>query len=165
MTVVSNSSPLIILAKLNCFELLEKLYSTLCITPEVYSEVVVTGTGRPGSAQVMKAGWIDVKAIHNQDDLLAAQKKTALGIGELSAIVLAKEITADVVLLDDYHAREFARAEQLQVRGTVGILETLHRRGYVSDLRALFQALLANNAYIDRRLLNRRLQSLGLQPL
>jgi predicted nucleic acid-binding protein len=62
-------------------------------------------------------------------------------------------------------ASHHSRAERLQVRGTVGILETLYRRGYVTDLRAVFQQLLTNNVYIDRRLLNRRLQSLGLQPL
>jgi predicted nucleic acid-binding protein len=165
VTVVADSSPLIILAKLNCFDLLQRLYSTLCISTEVHSEVVVAGAGLPGAAQVTAASWIEVKAIHDPSSLAAAKKKTGLGVGELSTIILAKETKASAVLLDDHRAREFARTERLHVRGTVGILETLYRRGYVSDLRALFQQLLANNVYIDRRLLNRRLLSLGLQPL
>lgn len=69
------------------------------------------------------------------------------------------------MLLDDHRAREFVRTEGLHVRGTVGILETLYHRGYVTDLRALFQKLLTTAFTFDRRLLNRRLQSLGLQPL
>jgi hypothetical protein len=165
VTVVADSSPLIILAKLNCFELLQKLHSTLCISTEVYSEVVVAGAGLPGAAQVATATWIEVKSIQDPAILVAAKKKTGLGVGELSTIILAKETKAQVVILDDHKAREFARAERIQVRGTVGILETLYRRGYLTDLRAVFQQLLTNDVYIDRRLLNRRLQSLGLQPL
>ncbi len=41
MIAVSDSSPLIILSKINCFDLLQNIYSKLCITAEVYAEVVV----------------------------------------------------------------------------------------------------------------------------
>lgn len=157
--------PLIILAKLDCFHLLQRLYSTLSISSEVYREVVVAGAGLPGATQVKAATWINVKSLHDPVTLAAAKKKIRLGVGELSTIILAKEMGANVVLLDDHKARQFARAERLQVRGTVGILETLYRRGHLTDLRTAFQRLLSSNVYIDRRLLNRRLQSVGLPLL
>ena len=164
MTVVADSSPLVILAKIGSFDLLNRLFPRLYISAEVHHEVVVSGVGLPGSSEVTKAEWIEVKQLQNQAGLLAAQEKYALGAGELSTILLAKEIRAAEVLLDDYNARKLARAEGLQVRGTVGVLETSYLRGHLADLRAAFRQLLAHS-YIDRRLLDLRLRVLGLSPL
>jgi predicted nucleic acid-binding protein len=122
-TVVADSSPLVILAKLGCFDLLNRVFSRLCISSEVHHEVVVAGVGLPGASEVAKAGWIEVKTLQNQADLLVAQQNYALGVGELSTILPGKELRADAVLLDDYNARKLARAEGLQVRGSVGLLE------------------------------------------
>lgn len=164
MIVVSDSSPLIILTKLRCFDLLNRLFPRVYIPTDVRQEVVVAGAGLPGASEVAKAEWIEMKQTQNRPDLLAGQEKYALGAGELSAILLAKEIRASVVLLDDDRARKLAKAEGLQVLGSVGLLETFHRRGYLSDLRLAFQNLLTQS-YIDRRLLNLRLQALGIRPL
>jgi len=164
VTVVADSSPLVILAKLGCFDLLNRLFPLLYISAEVHHEVVVAGVGLPGASEVAKAEWIEVKKLQNEADLLAAQQKYALGVGELSTILLGKEFHANAVLLDDYNARKLARAEGLQVRGSVGLLETFYLRGYLTDLRAAFGQLLTHS-YIDQRLLDRRLRSLGLPPL
>ncbi len=164
MTVVADSSPLVILAKIGSFDLLNRLFPRLYISAEVHHEVVVAGVGLPGSSEVTKAEWIEVKQLQNQAGLSAAQEKYALGAGELSTILLAKEIRVTEVLLDDYNARKLARAEGLQVRGTVGLLETSFLRGHLADLQAAFRQLLTHS-YIDRRLLDLRLRALGLPPL
>src|SRR5438128_2230450 len=104
MTVVADSSPLIILAKLDCFDLLQRLYSQLYISTEVYVEVVVAGAGLPGALKVASSEWIRVKPIQDTR-WLAARKKSGLGVGELSTIILCKEIGAQAVLLDDHKAR------------------------------------------------------------
>ena len=117
MTVVADASPLIILAKLDCFDLLKRLFPRLCISSD-----------------------------------------------ELSTILLGKELHANAVLLDDYNARKLARAEGLQVRGSLGLLETLYLRGHLTDRRTAFRQLLAQS-YIDERLLDLRLRAFGLPPL
>lgn len=164
MTAVADSSPLVILAKLGCFDLLNRLFPRIYISPDVHHEVVVAGVGLPGASEVKSAGWIEVKKLQNQEGLLAAQEKHALGTGELSTIFLAKELRANTVLLDDYRARKLATAESLQPRGSAGLLEALYLRGYLTDLRATF-AQLRTLSYIDPRLLDRRLCALGLPPL
>jgi predicted nucleic acid-binding protein len=68
------------------------------------------------------------------------------------------------VLLDDFNARKLARTEGLLVRGSVGLLETFYMQGHLADLRVAFRQLL-QHSYIDRRLLDIRLQALGLPPL
>ena len=164
MTAVADSSPLVVLAKLACFDLLNKLFPLLYIPTEVYHEVVVAGAGLPGASEVAGAEWNEVKRLQNQAALLVAQQKHALGAGELSTILLAKELRVNSVLLDDYSARKLAKAEGLQVRGSVGLLETFYLRGHLTDLRAAFGQLLAHS-YVDQRLLDRRLRALGLPPL
>lgn len=164
MTVVADSSPLVILAKLGCFDLLNKLFPRIYISTEVHYEVVVAGTGLPGAVEVAKAEWVEVKRLQNQADILAAQQMYALGAGEISTILLAKELRAEAVLLDDHNARKLAKADGLQVRGSVGIVETFYLRGYLADLRVAFRQLLAHS-YIDQRLLDFRFRALGLPPL
>ncbi len=164
MSVVADSSPLVILAKLACFDLLNRLFLQLYISTEVHHEVVVAGAGLPGAAEVARAKWIEVKQLQNQEELRAAQERHPLGVGELSTILLAKEVHANTVLLDDYNARKLAKGEGLQVRGSVGLLETFYLRGQLTDLRAVFRRLLANS-YVDQRLLDLRLRALGLPPL
>jgi predicted nucleic acid-binding protein len=164
VTVVADSSPLVILAKLGCFDLLNKVFRRLDISAEVYHEVVVAGAGLPGATEVANAKWVEVRNLQNQADLLAAQQNYALGVGELSTILLGKELHANAVLLDDYKARKLATAKGLQVRGSVGLLETFYLRGYLTDLRATFRQLLTDS-YVDQRLLDRRLRALGLPLL
>lgn len=165
MTVVADSSPLVVLTKLGCFDLLNRLFPRVYISAEVHYEVVVAGAGLPGSSEVSNAEWIEMRAVQNAAGLYAAQRKYGLGPGEMSTILLAKELRASPVLLDDYRARQVAKAQGLGVMGSIGLLEAFYDRGYLTDLRGVFQELLTHNVYIDKRLLERRLRTLGLPPL
>ena len=164
MIVVADSSPLVILAKLGCFDFLNKLFPRMYVSSEVHREVVIAGAGLPGASEVANAEWIEVRELQNQSEILVAQQEYALGVGELSTILLGKELRADALLLDDYSARKLAKAAGLQVRGSVGLLETFYLRGHLTDLRAAFRQLLTHS-YIDPKLLDLRLRALGLAPL
>jgi predicted nucleic acid-binding protein len=163
--IVADSSPLIIMAKLGSFDLLKILYTQVHISAEVYDEVVVSGKGLPGAREVVTSNWIEVKQLQDRAALLSAQAKYMLGIGELSTILLSKQLKADAAILDDLEARELAKQEGIQVRGTIGVLETLYRKRHLPDLRAAFQQLLKHDVYISRGLLNQRLNFYGIKPL
>ena len=143
MNVAADSFPLVILAKLGCFDLLHRFYPRIYISPAVHNEVVVVGAGLPRAAEVANAAWSDVKPLRNQAELLTAQEAYPLGLGEISTILLADEIP-----LDDYNAGKLARAEGFHVRGSVGLLEAFYTRGELTDLRT-----------------DLRLRSLNLPPL
>jgi uncharacterized protein len=119
--VVADSSPLVILTKLGCFDLLNRLFPRLYISAEVHHEVVIAGAGLPGAPEVSQADWIEVKAVQNPTGLHSAQREYGLGPGEMSTILLGKELGANPVLLDDYRARKLARAEGLAILGSVGL--------------------------------------------
>lgn len=58
MTIVSNASPLINLARIGKLDLLRELYGKLLIPQAVWQEVVLDGVGQPGAEQVKTSDWI-----------------------------------------------------------------------------------------------------------
>jgi predicted nucleic acid-binding protein len=52
--------------------------------------------------------------------------------GELEAIVLAQELSADYVVLDDLLARQKAQRLAINVIGTLGLLLLLEKRGLLT---------------------------------
>jgi predicted nucleic acid-binding protein len=76
VTVVSDSSPLITLARMSCFDLLPKLYGTIYIPTEVYKEVVIDGAELPGAVEVSGSNWMEVRAVRNVGGLAAARADT-----------------------------------------------------------------------------------------
>ena len=99
MTAVADSSPLVILAKIGCLDFLNRIFPRVYISNEVHYEVVIAGAGLPGASEVSKAEWIEVKSVQNPAGLLSAQRKYGLGPGEMSTILLTKELAARPVLL------------------------------------------------------------------
>lgn len=165
MIVVSNASPLIILAKVNRLELLRSLYERIILPAEVHGEVVVPGTNLPGSAQIAQAIWLDVRRLANPEALSAAEGEFSLARGELATVLLAEELKADLVLMDDRAGRRLAASRGLRTRGCVGILEAAFQLGHVSDLRQAYADLVAQRAYVDHRILNASLAHFGLALL
>jgi uncharacterized protein len=55
--VVSNSSPLISLARIGQLYLLASFYKRILVPAEVHHEVTVDGRGLPGAEEVRNAGW------------------------------------------------------------------------------------------------------------
>src|SRR5262249_11943182 len=96
------------------------LYST-----EVYTEVVIAGAGKPGATAVSKADWLHVWAVRDTNGLAKAISRSGLGAGEVSTVLLAKEMMADLTLIDERKGRQLAIEEGLAVVGCVGILEEL----------------------------------------
>ncbi len=168
MIVVSNASPLIILAKISYFHLPQRLFNKITISEEVWDEVVVKGSGLPGSIETQQAsqsGWIHISQLVNSAQLITWRSQYSLGAGELSTILLAKEIQADVAMIDERGARLLAQSEGVPVLGTVGLLELGYRSGEVTDLRLTYQSMLAQGAHIDKQILNQSLAGFNLPPI
>lgn len=163
MKVLSDASPLITLAEIGHLEALPQLYTKIAITPEVYGEVVVAGEGLAGALQVATASWIEVRAAAAV--IVPPKGKWALGRGELTNIALAKEMNADLTLIDDFAARRLAEREGLTVFGCVGVLESAFRRGFLSDLTRAYRKLVASDAYIGVKILSASLARLKQPPL
>jgi len=87
LRVVSNSTPLIALARIRRFQLLRELFGEINIPLAVYDEVVNAGKGRAGVIEVESADWIHYHQVSNSD--LVAFLRISLDAGEAEAIALA----------------------------------------------------------------------------
>ena len=163
--VVSNASPLILLSGVGEFARLQVLFGTVLITPQVYDEVVVQGKGKPGSTEVSGASFVHSRAVVAQDKISDLQARVHIAAGEASTIILANELKADVVLIDEKAAREAARELGLKVAGTMRVLELAFERKMISDLSATYRRLKAGSAHIAPDLLNASLARYRLPPI
>ena len=134
MRVVVNSTPLIALALVEQLELLRHLFDEIIIPVSVYEEIVQQGKGRPGADAVSRASWLQVRAPRRE----AALPPVLLGLdpGEMDVLLLAQELQADWVLIDEKLGRKTAEALGLRVKGTLGILLSAYRSRLLSRSKA-----------------------------
>lgn len=129
--VVADSGPLIILSKTGHLPVLEKFFREVNVPAEVWTEVVDLGKGKPGSGEVSNAKWIKVRKVNDSRSVEILSHE--LGQGEAAAIVLASELKADLLLMDDKIPREIAKSLGLKVAGTLAIIhEAVRKRVIVS---------------------------------
>ncbi len=131
MIVVSNSSPLIVLAKIEKLHILKDLFGKITIPKAVWNEIVVKGKGKPGAEEVEKAKWIEIKEVG--DKLSVEVLKGEIEIGEAEAIVLAKELNADLLIMDERIPRVIAESIGLRVAGSLAILYIAKKRGLIDE--------------------------------
>jgi predicted nucleic acid-binding protein len=120
MIVVSNATPLIGLAMADRFDLLPKLFGQIYIPQGVYEEVVLEGGERFGALDVQEASCIEIVQV--KDRLAVQVLEDDLGKGESETIVLAREMSADWVLVDERLARRKLDSLGIRTIGTLGIL-------------------------------------------
>lgn len=101
MIVVSDSSPLITLARAGHLELLHEFYGTVIIPRQVREEVMIAGAGMPGAEETKKAAWIRTELRTFEPSGAIKTACAGLGGGERSVIYLASDAKADLVLIDD----------------------------------------------------------------
>ena len=133
MSIVSNSSVLINLARIGRLDLLQQLYVEVTIAGAVWHEVVVEGAGQVGVDIVKDATWIKTIAVTNKELVRALQQE--LDAGEAEAIALAQEIGAGLLLMDEHLGRQTARHLGLRYIGLIGVLIEAKRKGLLSSIK------------------------------
>ena len=161
MKIVTNSTPLIELSKIKQLDLLREVYGAIYIPDEVYVEVVVEGTGKPGAAEVEAANWIYCHSVSDVDQVRILQSQHSLHLGECATIVLAREINAEQVILDDNAARRAAIARGLPVIGTVGILLVAKTQRIIPAVRPILNSLRDQGTRISQVLYHQILARAG----
>ena len=124
--IISNSSPLILLAKINKLSVLEKLYKKIYVPYEVYNEVVIKGKRENYSdASLIERDmneFIFVINLNSEHKKEAEKLKNIIGSGESEAIALSLQEKAKLLLIDNLEPRKIAQAKGIKCRSTPGIL-------------------------------------------
>jgi predicted nucleic acid-binding protein len=141
-TVVCDSTPIIALLGIGCLDILKELYATVMIPEAVRKEVIIKD-----AHALDDYNWIQVKSITN----IAAKEPftAALHDGEVEAMLLAKEISADLIVMDDGLARKHAKYLNLNVTGTIGVLLRAKAKGIIIEIKPILNDLIQFGFYIS----------------
>jgi predicted nucleic acid-binding protein len=151
--VVSDSGPLIALSKIKHLDILEKFFGEIIIPEAVWIEVVEKGEGRPGAQDVKVSPWIKVNKVKNKIGIEAL--KHEIGIGESEAIILAMELNANIVLIDDKIARGIAESMGLKVAGTLSIIyEAINNKVINENFKEIIQIMRKKNIWISDEIID-----------
>ena len=121
--IVSNSTPLIHLARIGQLDLLRDFFGKVMIPPAVYEECVVQGKAYRDAQLIAQAEWLEIKPV--SDSHLVILLNAELDRGEAEAIALALQQPTDLLLLDDAEGRGKARLYGLKYTGTVATFHAM----------------------------------------
>ena len=155
--VVSNTTPIISFLKLNRLDLLRQLYAQIFIIAAVYTEVEA-GKAKGFYKDLSNIDWIKIVEIQNKQ---AIKYFLDLDSGEAEAIVLATELSADLILLDEKLGRFHAKHADLKVTGTVGILLKAKNEGLIENLKPMLNELTEKDVWITEKLKKEILEKAG----
>lgn len=148
LKVVSNTTPIISLLKIGKLELVRKIYGKIIVPRAVYNEVNA-GINKSYYLDLNKLDWIEIKEIENKKSL---HFFIDLDAGEAEVIVLATELDADLVIIDETLGRKFAMNNELKVTGTIGVLLKAKELGFIENVTSLIDLLIYNGIWISAKL-------------
>ena len=146
--IITDTSCLIALTKINVLHLLHELYEHVVITEEIYAEF-----GEP------LPEWIEIKQVANKkyQQLL----ENTLDKGEASAIALAIELEEVLLVVDDLKGRKEAERLGLKITGTLGILFRMKQMGKLSVLKPYLEVLQTDGFRVAPAVIEKILQKSG----
>lgn len=150
MIIISDTTPLSELAKVGQVDLLQGVFGQVIIPKEVHEELL--RGNHPAIVALQAVDWIEVRTVSDCQKVSTLRTQTQLGLGECGAIILAEELGADRLLLDDQEARREALSRNLPVIGTVGVLLLAKQRGLIPSVKQILDDLIAQGTYINQKL-------------
>ena len=153
MIIVSNTTPLIGLASINRFALLQQLFGKIHIAEAVYNEAI------SAEQELADADWIEVVKI--KDQLAVDVLLDELDLGEAETIVLARELGADWVLMDEKKGRRKLTQLNLAKIGTIGILLRAKQAGFLPAILPDLEQLRTQGFSISQSIIDSVLKHAG----
>ncbi|MEE4285084.1 MAG: DUF3368 domain-containing protein [Mariniphaga sp.] len=146
--IISDTSCLILLSKINELDILKQVGSEIFITPEIKNEF---GLEIPS--------WVMIKS--PKDKHYQRILEMDLDTGEASAIALSFEISHAILILDDQKARKTAEKLNLRFSGSFGLILRAKQMGKVKKIRPLIEKIKKTNFRFSEQLLQAVLDEAG----
>jgi predicted nucleic acid-binding protein len=150
MTLVSDTGPLIALAKIGHLPVLGRLgFASVCIPSRVRRELL--GKMGPESDAIDSALCTFLRTVEAPGGAESAGSAVeGLDRGEREVLSLAASVGEPaLVLMDDHAGRAVARQLGLRVTGTVGILLLAKKRGLVDHVTPLLYAARSSGYWLS----------------
>lgn len=144
MIVVADTSPINYLLLIQEIDILPKMYGKVVIPRAVHEELL-----RPVAPEIVRTwiseapAWLEIRIPKDAPDPSLAK----LDPGERDAIMLATELRADQLIVDDREGRKQAEERRIPVIGTLGVLKEAATLGLL-DLRVSVERLQSTSFYV-----------------
>jgi predicted nucleic acid-binding protein len=136
--VICNTSPFQYLHQIDQLRILPALAGKIIVPSAVVDELAA---GRVAGVDLPDLSQLDWVIVQNPAGQSALPLITDLGAGESEVLMLALEIPASTVILDDMLARRVAGSLGLRLTGTLGLLIEAKQAGLISQVRPLLDQL------------------------
>jgi predicted nucleic acid-binding protein len=131
-TIISDTSCLILLDKINELDILHRLFGSVTTTPEIAEEF-----GKP------LPSWVGIQ--HCADKDYQSSIEATVDSGEASAIALAIELQNCLLIIDDLKGRKLAQQLGLTITGTIGVLVDAKLSGIISSIKPILTKIRATD--------------------
>jgi predicted nucleic acid-binding protein len=153
--VVSNSSPICYLVLIGQIHLLSSLFKEITVPEVVIRELSDEGAPEPLREWVARPPqWLKVQEVAPQTSL----ELDRLHAGEREVILLASQIKAELLIMDEKAAREAAIKRGFRVTGLIGLLDEAAALGMLDLLKTVEKLRLTSfraSPYLLKTLLDR----------
>jgi uncharacterized protein len=140
MIVVSDTSPISNLFKIGELDLLHKVYNEIFLPKAVMDELLALENFGVNIDSIKLASW--VKSVEVTERSTVNQLLLDLDLGEAEAIVLAKNINADWLLIDETKGRAIAKKSGLQTIGLLGVFLFAKNEGIINEVKPYVELLI-----------------------
>lgn len=162
MTIISDTTPIISLIKINRLDLLEKLFEEVLIPEAVYRELTTNALFENEAKIVKSSSFLKTSSVQNRKSLQLLQAVSGLDDGESEAIILADELKSDVLIMDERKGRKIAEKLGIKITGTVGVLLQSYSENMISsdEIKTYLDQLKNSNIRLSESLIQKALEML-----
>jgi predicted nucleic acid-binding protein len=152
MIVIADTSPLNYLVQIGQSDLLSLLYKRIVIPVAVYEELMHLDAPPIVRQWVLRTpGWLEIRTPQTLAD--ADLIRADLDSGERDAILLAQELGARELIIDDRDGRREAQRRNLHFVGTLGVLRLAADKDLV-DFNEAVERLRATNFHVSQSVID-----------
>ncbi|NUN98995.1 MAG: DUF3368 domain-containing protein [Saprospiraceae bacterium] len=139
MVVVSDASPVSSLFVIGKLDLLQKLFGNIILPGAVLNELSKLAEFGYDISPINNQAWITVKSA--EDIIAVSELSQQLDPGESEAIVLAMEMKADFILIDERRGWKIANSMGLKTIGVLGVLLKTKSEGLIPEIASILTDL------------------------
>ena len=160
MIVISDTTPIISLIKIDKLFLLQKLFGKVIIPQAVYDELVSNPKYTNEAVIVYNSPYISIVKIEDRQSVDKLRYSSGLDIGESEAITYSNLVNADLLLMDELKGRKVAKQLGLSITGTIGILIQSFDESFLNkeEIIKSIKILKDSGRYISDSLYNRLIE-------
>ncbi|MFM2225038.1 MAG: hypothetical protein RJA07_1240 [Bacteroidota bacterium] len=151
MIVVSDTSPILCLIRIEKLFLLEKIFQKIILPKSVFDELVELHHIQPNT--LTEPAYIEIVSAKNLKQVNELEQQ--LDKGEAEAIVISIELNADLLLIDERLGTQMAHQYHLHTKGFLGVLLQAKSMGFINEIKPLIQFLMnEHNYWISEKIFN-----------